>query len=185
MFGNSILGGFHHWGYTRESSTAPASLSSWFTPNTNTIRCNLRPTPRSHLLEGELIHWAGKAKNAWLIVGWLPIKAEWWDGPLVLQDLSWRDIRWIKISEISEFSILPYTRNRKLLNIRMFHFSGSERNSRSSKWFITYGAMQYGSIRKKQTFRDLRVRGFDLYPKLEKHWKLGYLRKFSFNRKCQ
>ena len=62
MFGNSVFGGFRHWNYTGESWTPPASYS-WFTPNTNTIRCKLGLTPGSHFLEGELIRWVGKAKG--------------------------------------------------------------------------------------------------------------------------
>ena len=54
----------------------------------NTVRCNIGLTPRSCFLEGELIHWVGKAKNMPLIVGWLPIKAEWWDARLTPRDSS-------------------------------------------------------------------------------------------------
>ena len=77
MFGNSALGAFHHWGYTMESWTPRVFYFSWFTPIPNTIRCNLKPISRFHFLEGEFTHWVGKAKNVWLIVGRLPIKAEW------------------------------------------------------------------------------------------------------------
>ena len=62
---------------------------SWFTPNTNAIRYKLGLTPGSHFLEGELIYWAGKAKSMWPIVRRLPLKVEWWDAPLALQDFSW------------------------------------------------------------------------------------------------
>ena len=61
-------------------------LPPWFTPNTITIRWNLGLTSRPHFLEGELIRLVDKAKNAWLIVRQLPIKAGWWDDPLALWD---------------------------------------------------------------------------------------------------
>ena len=57
-----------HSTYSLESWTSPLSYFSWFTPNTNTIRCNLVLTPCSHLFEGELIHWVAKANNLWLMV---------------------------------------------------------------------------------------------------------------------
>ena len=46
-------------------------------------------TPRFYSLEGELTQYVDKAKNVWLIVGQLHIKAGWWDAPLALQDFSW------------------------------------------------------------------------------------------------
>ena len=49
-----------------------------------TIRSNLGD-PRLHSLEGEFIYWVDKAKNVWLTVGQLPIKAGWWDAPPALQ----------------------------------------------------------------------------------------------------
>ena len=49
---------------------------------TKTIRWNLGLTPRSHFLKGELAHWEDNAKNVWLMVGQLLIKARWWDAPL-------------------------------------------------------------------------------------------------------
>ena len=76
------------------SWTTPASWFSWFTPNTNTITCKLGPTPRSHFLEGERIHVAGKAKSVWPIVGRMPLKAEWWDAPLALQGFGRSNILW-------------------------------------------------------------------------------------------
>ena len=51
-------------------------------------RWNLGLTRRPHFLQGELIHLVEKAKNAWLIVGQWPIKAGWWNAPLVLRDFS-------------------------------------------------------------------------------------------------
>ena len=51
----------------------------------------------SHILisfKGELIHWAGKAKSMWPIVGRLPLKAKWWDAPLGLQDFSRSNTLW-------------------------------------------------------------------------------------------
>ena len=62
-------------------------------PNTNTIRCNLGPITRSHLFEGELIHWVGKAKNVWPIVRRLPTGTKWWDGPLALPDFRRNNIQ--------------------------------------------------------------------------------------------
>ena len=59
----------------------PPSYFSWFTPNTNTIRCNLGLTPLFHFLEGVLIPWVAKAENLCLIVEQLPIKAECWYAP--------------------------------------------------------------------------------------------------------
>ena len=85
---DSVWRGFHHWGYTRESWTPPASWLFCFTPNTNAIRRNLGLTPRPHFLEGDHIHWVDKAKYVWLIVGQLPIKAGRWDAPLALRDFS-------------------------------------------------------------------------------------------------
>ena len=41
------------------------------------MKYNLELIPCSYLLEGELIHWVGKAENVGLRVGQLPIKAEW------------------------------------------------------------------------------------------------------------
>ena len=52
------------------------------------MRWNLGLTLSPHFLEGELIHWLGKAKNMWLSIGQLPIKAGWWDAPLPLRDFS-------------------------------------------------------------------------------------------------
>ena len=40
------------------------------------------------LIEGELIYLVDKAKNVWLIVGQLPIKAGWWNALLTLRDFS-------------------------------------------------------------------------------------------------
>ena len=45
-------------------------------------------TPRFYSLKGELTHWVNKAKDAWLIVGQLPIKAGWWNASLALGDFS-------------------------------------------------------------------------------------------------
>ena len=88
---DSVFGeGFHHWGYIGESWTPPASWFSWFKPNANTRRWNLGLNPRPHFLEGEFIHLVDKAKNVWLIVGQLPIKAGWWNTPLALLDFSQR-----------------------------------------------------------------------------------------------
>ena len=47
---DSVWGGLHHWGYTRESWTPSASWFSWFIPNTKTIRWNLGLTLRPHFL---------------------------------------------------------------------------------------------------------------------------------------
>ena len=86
---DSVFGeGFHHWGYTGESWTPPASWFSWFKPNANTRRWNLGLNPRPHFLEGEFIHLVDKAKNVWLIVGQLPRKAGWWNTSLALRDFS-------------------------------------------------------------------------------------------------
>ena len=54
-----------------------------------TIRWNLGLTPRLHSLEGEFIHLVDKAKNVWLTVRKLPIKAGCWETPLTLRDFSW------------------------------------------------------------------------------------------------
>ena len=54
-----------------------------------TIRWNLGLNPRFYSLERKLTQYVDKAKNMWLIVGQLPIKAGWWDAPLALWDFSW------------------------------------------------------------------------------------------------
>ena len=54
-----------------------------------TIRWNLGLSPRFYSLERKLTQYVDKAKNMWLIVGQLPIKAGWWDAPLALWDFSW------------------------------------------------------------------------------------------------
>ena len=66
---DSVFGeGFHHWGYTGESWTPPASWFSWFKPNVNTRRWNLGLNPRPHFLEGEFIHLVDKASLIEIII---------------------------------------------------------------------------------------------------------------------
>ena len=46
-------------------------------------------TPRSYAFEGELTQWVDKANDVGLIIWQLPIKAGWWNTPLMLRDVSW------------------------------------------------------------------------------------------------
>ena len=96
-----------------------------------TIRSHLGQTPHLHFLEGrELSHWVGKAKNLWLIVGQLCIKAAWWDTPLVLWDFSWSNkqdyfstnavVTFIVFSK--SFSNLVFTCTRRFKN--SFFYNG-------------------------------------------------------------
>ena len=66
----------------------PCPQFSWFSPNTKARRWNHRLTPRSHFLEGELIHWVYKAKNVYIIVDPLLIKTGWWDASVTPQGFS-------------------------------------------------------------------------------------------------
>ena len=52
------------------------------------IRYNFRLTSCFYFLENEHTNWEDKAKNVWLIVGQLPIKAGWWGASLALQILA-------------------------------------------------------------------------------------------------
>ena len=50
----------------------------WLTPNTDTIRSKLGLTQHSCFLEGELIHWAGKAKSMWRVTNsWVAALKSW------------------------------------------------------------------------------------------------------------
>ena len=62
----------------------PISLDSHQTQN----KMKFWTDPRFYSHEGELTYQVDKTKNVWLIVGQLPIKAEWWDAPLALQEFS-------------------------------------------------------------------------------------------------
>ena len=77
-----------------------------------------------------------------------------------------------KISEISEFSILSYTQNRKLGNLGKFSFTSNfdsscnlrcKNNKKISE--TKSSRSSYASGRKKENFRGFRVFDFVLYPK--------------------
>ena len=78
----------------------------------------------------------------------------------------------MKISEVSEFSFLPYTQNRKLGNLRnmsLLSNSDSSYNSRfksdkNMKWAKNWKVL-IRIKRKNKNFRDFRVFDFDLYPR--------------------
>ena len=77
-----------------------------------------------------------------------------------------------KISEVSEFLILPYTQNRKLGNLGKFSFtlnlesSCNLRCKNNKKISETKSSRsRYASIRKKEKSRGLQVFDFALYPK--------------------
>ena len=100
---------------------SPAPLDSHIAPTTKTSRWNHRLTPRPHFLEGKLIHWVDKAKNMWIIVSWLPIKAEWWDAYLALQGFSQNIVNTpnYKNSKIKPFISPIIFLNKKVHNIRI------------------------------------------------------------------
>ena len=77
-----------------------------------------------------------------------------------------------KISEVSEFLILPYTQNRKLGNLGKFSFtlnlesSCNLRCKNNKKISETKSSRsRYASIRKKEKSRGLQVFDFALYAK--------------------
>ena len=80
--------------------------------------------------------------------------------------------RKMKISEVSEFSILPYTKNRKLgnlENISLLSNSDSSYNSRfkndkNTNW-AKNGKVLIRLKRKKKNFWDFQVSDFALYPR--------------------
>ena len=53
-----------------------------------TIRWNFGLAPRFYSLDRELPKGVDKAKNVWLIIRQLPIKAEWWEAPFGLPILA-------------------------------------------------------------------------------------------------
>ena len=82
-----------------------------------------------------------------------------------------------KLSEISDFSILTYTQNRKLGNLGKFYFTSNfdsscnlrcKNNKKISE--TKSSRSSYASGRKKENFRGFRVFDFVLYPK-SKTWK--------------
>ena len=90
------------------------------------------------------------------------------------------DVIWeekMPISEVSEFSILPYTWNRKLGNLGKFSFTyifGSIWNSKSKNWLKNSPKWKTLTLcvlrRKDNNFRGFRVFNFALYLK-SKTWK--------------
>ena len=80
--------------------------------------------------------------------------------------------RKMKISEVSEFSVLPYTKNRKLgnlENISLLSNSDSSYNSRfkndkNTNW-AKNGKVLIRLKRKKKNFWDFQVSDFALYPR--------------------
>ena len=75
-------------GYHKRILNSPYLLVLLIHTKHKTIRWNLGLNSRLHSLEGEFIHWVDKAKNVWLTVGLLHIKAGWWNAPLKLQYFS-------------------------------------------------------------------------------------------------
>ena len=86
----------------------------------------------------------------------------------------------MKISEVSVFSILPYTQNRKLGNLRNMSLPSNPDSSYKSR-FKNDKNMNWGKNRKvliwfkrkNKNFRDFRVFDFALHPrsKTRKSWK--------------
>ena len=80
--------------------------------------------------------------------------------------------RKMKISEVSKFTILPYTKNRKLgnlENISLLSNSDSSYNSRfkndkNTNW-AKNGKVLIRLKRKKKNFWDFQVSDFALYPR--------------------
>ena len=76
-----------------------------------------------------------------------------------------------KISEISEFSILPYTQNRKLGNLGKCSFTSNFDSScnlrfRNNKNELRQTLKGQGVLlEEKKNFRDFRVFDFALHPK--------------------
>ena len=91
----------------------------------------------------------------------------------------------MKISEVSEFSVLPYIQNRKLGNLRnMSLLSNSDsscnsrfKNDKNMNWAKNWKVL-IRIKRKNKNFRDFRVFDFDLYPisKTQKSRKFCLLR---------
>ena len=80
----------------------------------------------------------------------------------------------VKISEISEFSILPYTQNRKLGNLGKCSFTSNFHSScnlrfRNDKNELTQKLKGEDMllVEKKKNFRDFRVFDFAQHPKLK------------------
>ena len=78
----------------------------------------------------------------------------------------------MKISEVSEFSVLPYIQNWKLGNLRnMSLLSNSDsscnsrfKNDKNMNWAKNWKVL-IRIKRKNKNFRDFRVFDFDLYPR--------------------
>ena len=79
-----------------------------------------------------------------------------------------------KLSEISDYSILTYTQNRKLGNLGKFYFTSNfdsscnlrcKNNKKISE--TKSSRSRYAFRSKKENFRGFRVFDFDLYPKLK------------------
>ena len=108
MFSNSVLQGFHHWDYTRESWTPPASWFSWFTPITNAMKMLSWTDPtfsfhwrRTHPLGRQ----SGKRVTNSLAAAH---KAKWWDAPLAPWDASRSNIHYL---DVNQFQCVEYTSN--------------------------------------------------------------------------
>ena len=90
-----------------------------------------------------------------------------------------------KISEVSEFSILPYTQNWKLGNLRYMSllsnydssYNSRFKNDKNINW-AKNRKVQIRIKRKNNHFGDFRVFNFDLYPRS----KTRKSRKFCFPR---
>ena len=93
----------------------------------------------------------------------------------------------VKISEVSEFSILPYTQNRNLGNLGNFSFISNFdsccklRCKNNKKLTKTKTEMSgYAFRRKSENFRGFRVFDFALYPKSETRKSRKLLFYFKF-----
>ena len=83
-----------------------------------------------------------------------------------------------KISEVSEFSILPYTQDRKLGNLRKFSFSLNFDSSFHSRFKMK---MNWDKIYKDASwFKKKKTPRFSSFSFFPKKWKLGNLGNFCF-----
>ena len=90
----------------------------------------------------------------------------------------------IEISEISKFSILLYTQNRKLGNLGRLYFTSTfssiwnpkPKNQKKNLRQKKYNFMMWFN---KENVKISVVSGFSIWP-YEQNWKLGNLEKFSF-----
>ena len=84
----------------------------------------------------------------------------------------WFEKNKMKISEVSEFSILPYIQNQKLGNLRNLSllsnsdssYNSTIKNDKNMNWAKNW-MVPTRIKRKNKNFRDFRVFDFDLYPR--------------------